>query len=341
MTSAAAFALDASDDDAVILAHAAIRPAFAGSSLWYVLPPSEAPDAGAPLSELVAWCAATAGRDVAGLGAVVGLVHELYTAHGWALAAAQAAVGDRALPVLAASVAALARARFVLATAELVADADPDLEALAELSAPVGGDLARGVIAKLIEAAASDVIPELDADATLDEVASLFEVALPPASPTALAPLADLVGALHALGKDAWTWDATSEWLGGDPLLVVKAIARAQGRTELGILVERVRAELVTMLGALVELAWRECVERVRLAAQHVGSPLAAAVLDLADGAAAAAATRLATATRAHWAGAPGEDLAALCTELLGDPRDVSALWSDHAQAIRAALERT
>ncbi|MEO8554823.1 MAG: hypothetical protein ABI678_32820, partial [Kofleriaceae bacterium] len=184
VTSAAAFALDAGDEAAVELARAAIRPAFAGSPLWYVLPPSEAPDATTPLAELVAWCAATAARDVAGLGAVVGLVHELYAGHGWALAAAQAAVGDRALPEVAANVAALARARFVIATADLVADTDPDLDALAELAAPVGGDLTRGVIAKLIEAAAGDEPPaaaDARAEATLAEVALLFDIALPPA----------------------------------------------------------------------------------------------------------------------------------------------------------------
>ncbi|MEO8549940.1 MAG: hypothetical protein ABI678_08195, partial [Kofleriaceae bacterium] len=55
--------------------------------------------------------------------------------------------------------------------------------------------------------------------------------------------------------------------------------------------------------------------------------------------AAAAAATRLARAARARWTGQPGEELDGLCRELLGDPRDVSALWADHAPAIRAALE--
>jgi len=344
VTSAAAYAIDASDIDAVALARAAIRPAFAGSPLWYALPPSEAPDAGTPLGELVAWCAEAAGRDVAGLGAAIGLVHELYTAHGWAIAAAQAAAGERPLPGgLAATVPALARARFVIATAELVADADPDLAALEELEAPVGGDLARGVLAKLIEAAAGDdetAAGEARAEATLDEVAYLFETALPPAPAAApVAPVEDLLVALHALGKDAWTWGSTAEWLDEDPLLLVKAIARAQGRSRFGVLVEGIRGELMTMLASLVALAWRGCVERVGRAARQVTAPrLDLAVIELAETAAAAAATRLATAAHAHWTGRAGEDLVALCRELLGDPRDVSALWERDAPAIRAAL---
>jgi hypothetical protein len=343
---AAARAIDATAEQAETLAAAAIRPAFAGSPLWFALPPSTAPDAEAPLGELIAWCADV--RDLTALGAAVGLVHEIYAAHGWAVAAAQAAAGERALPDVAGDVAAYARARFVIDTASRVEAAAPDLAALAAVAVePSGGDLVRGALAALIETLAarppSDARPSARAEATLDELAALFEVELAPA-PSARddANLADLWAALHDLGRHAWSWDAVAEWLDADPLIFAKAIARGRGRAEVVALIERVRRELVPRLADTVEASWRAEVERTRRGAVLAEStPLAVAIYELASTAAERAAVRLATAARARWEHRAGEDLATVCAELLGDPRDFSSLWDSHVPAIRAALEST
>ena len=341
---AAARAIGATAEEADVLAAAAVRPAFAGSPLWFALPPSVAPDADAPIGELIGWCAEL--RDHEALGAAVGLVHEVYTAHGWAVTAAQAAAGDRALPDVADAVAARARARFVIETASAVATADPDLAALAAVAAePAGGDLVRGALAALIETVAAQpqiaARPSARAEATLDEVASLFELALPPAvAGRDDASLADLFGAVHDLGRHEWTWDAVAEWRDGDPLIFAKAIARGRGRADVVELIERMRHELGARLAAAVEATWRSEVERTRRAAVLAEStPLAAAIYELASTAAEAAAVRLAAAARARWERRAGEDLATVCAELLGDPRDLSALWEAHVPAVRAALE--
>jgi hypothetical protein len=344
---AAARAIGATAEEANVLAAAAVRPAFAGSPLWFALPPSIAPGADAPVGELIAWCAEL--RDREALGAAVGLVHEVYTAHGWAIAAAQAAAGERVVPDLAEAVAARARARFVIETASAVAEADPDLAALAAVAVePAGGDLVRGALAALIETVAARppiaARPGARAEATLDEVAALFEVALPPAAPPGRddSSLADLWGAVHDLGRHAWTWDAVAEWLDGDPLIFAKAIARGRGRADVVELLERVRQELVARLAAAVEATWRAEVERTRRVAVLADStPLAAAIYELASTAAEHAAVRLATAACARWDHRTGEDLATVYAELLGDPRDTSALWEAHVPAIRAALEAT
>ena len=341
---AAARAIGATTDEAAALAAAAVRPAFAGSPLWFALPPSIAPDADAPLAELIAWCAEL--PDVSALGAAVGLVHEVYAAHGWAIAAAQAAAGERVLPDVEDDVAARARARFVIETASAVAAAAPDLAALAAVAAdPAGGDLVRGVLAAMIETVAAqpaiDARPNARAEATLDEVAALFELELAPA-PTARddSNLADLWAALHDLGRHAWTWDAAGEWLDGDPLIFAKAIARGRGRADVVELIERVRRELVPRLATAVEATWHAEVDRTRRAAVLAEStPLAAAIYELASAAAERAAIRLAAAARARWERRTGEDLATVCAELLGDPRDLSTLWEAHVPAIRAALE--
>jgi hypothetical protein len=321
-----------------------VRPAFAGSPLWFVLPASSAPDAGAPVEDLVAWCAGIGDR--AELDAASGLVHEIYTSHGWAIAAAQAAAGDRALPDVAGDVAAYARARFVIETASTVAEAAPDLAALAAVAAdPAGGDLVRGALAALIETLATrptiDVRPSARAEATLDELAALFEVELAPApAERDDSNLADLWAALHDLGRHAWSWDAVAEWLEGDPMIFAKAIARGRGRADVVALLERVRGEAIARLDDAVAATWRGEVESTRRRAVLAEStPLAVAIYELASTAAERAAARLAAAAHARWDRRPGEDLAAVCAELLGDPRDVSALWDGHAPAIRAALE--
>lgn len=343
---AAARAIGATAEEASALAAAAVRPAFAGSPLWFALPPSVAPYADAPIGELIAWCAELPDREA--LGAAVGLVHEVYAAHGWAIAAAQAAAGERVVPDVAEAVAARARARFVIETASSVAAADPDLAALAAVAAePAGGDLVRGALAALIETVAAQppiaARPSARAEATLDEVASLFEIALPPAAPGRDdASLADLFGAVHDLGRHEWTWDAVAEWLGGDPLIFAKAIARGRGRADVVELIERMRRELVARLAAAVEATWRAEVERTRrVAVLAESTPLAAAIYELASTAAEGAAVRLATAVHARWEHRAGEDLATVSAELLGDPRDVSALWEAHVPAIRAALDAT
>ncbi|MEP6861962.1 MAG: hypothetical protein ABJE66_15165 [Deltaproteobacteria bacterium] len=343
---AAARAIGATAEEANALAVAAVRPAFAGSPLWFALPPNLAPDADAPVGELIAWCAEV--RDGEALGAAVGLVHEVYAAHGWAIAAAQAAAGERVVPDVADAVAARARARFVIETASAVAAADPDLAALAAVAVePAGGDLVRGALAALIDTVAAEppigARPSARAEATLDEVAALFEVALPPAAAGRDdASLADLWGAVHDLGRHPWMWDAVAEWLDGDPLIFAKAIARGRGRADVVELIERMRHELVARLAAAVEATWRAEVERTRrVAVLAESTPLADAIYALASTAAEGAAVRLATAARARWERRAGEELATVCAELLGDPRDLSALWEAHVPAIRAALEAT
>jgi hypothetical protein len=342
---AAANAIDASQEEAIAIATSSVRPGFAGSPLWFALPPSAAPSATAPLAELVEWCAgAVAVRDVAALGEVVGLIHEVYAAHGWAIAAAQAAAGARALPDVAEAVAQRARDAFVVETAALVAACAPDLAALVAIAAePPAGDLVRGVLAKTIEVfAAASPVPSYP-EATLDEIAELFATALPPAPPEPESDrdLDDLLVCIHDLGRHEWSWDHVDEWTTGDPLIIAKAVARGRGFTELVVSLEQIRLDVAEHVTERVAATWREAVERVkRTAVITTASPLADAIAGLADDAAVRAATRLATTAHAQWTGRGDEDLVTVCAELLGDPRDISTLWEAHAPAIRAALER-
>ena len=343
---AAALAIGASRDEATMLATAALRPGLAGSPLWYALPPSAAPSASAPLAELLEYCATAvaAPRDVAGLGAVVGLIHEIYVAHGWAVAAAHAAVGARALPdQLAATVTERARARFVVETERLVAACAPDLAALVAIAAvPPAGDLVRGTLAKLIETFAVTAPAASTPEATLDEVAALFAIELPPAPAIADddRDLDDILVSLHELGRHECSWESVEEWAMGDPLIFAKAVTRGRGFADLTGVLERVRGELAELVTDLVADTWRDAVDHARRAAVMVApAPLADAILDLADAAAARAAERLGAIARTQWQGGRAESIAAVCAELLGDPRDISTLWEAHAPAIRAALE--
>ena len=343
---AAALAIGASRDEATMLATAALRPSLAGSPLWYALSPSAAPSASAPLAELLEYCATAvaAPRDVAGLGALVGLIHEVYAAHGWAVAAAHAAVGARALPDrLAATVTERARERFIVETASVVAACPPDLAALVAIAAvPPAGDLVRGTLAKLIETFALMAPTASTPEATLDEVAGLFAIELPPAAVAEVvdSDLDDVLVSLHELGRHEWSWESVEDWTTGDPLMFAKAVTRGRGFTELTGVLERVRGELAELVTDLVTDTWRDAVERARDAAAIAAAvPLADAILDLADAAAARAAERLGAIARTQWQGGRAESITAVCAELLGDPRDVSTLWEAHVPAIRIALE--
>ena len=343
---AAALAIGASRDEATMLATAALRPSLAGSPLWYALLPSPAPSASAPLAELLEYCATAvaAPRDVAGLGALVGLIHEIYAAHGWAVAAAHAAVGARALPDrLAATVTERARERFIVETANVVAACPPDLAALVAIAAvPPAGDLVRGTLAKLIETFA--LMAPRGEHARGDDRRSRGAVRdrAPPA-PVIAEPLADLddvLVSLHELGRHEWSWESVEDWTTGDPLMFAKAVTRGRGFAELTGVLERVRGELAERVTDLVADTWRDAVDRARDAAVIAApAPLADAILDLADAAAARAAERLGAIVRTQWQGGHAESITAVCAELLGDPRDISTLWEAHVPAIRIALE--
>jgi len=342
---AAANAIDASQEEAIVIATSAVRPELAGSPLWFALPPSVAPSANAPLAELVEWCAgALEERDAVALGEVTGLIHELYSAHGWAIAAAQTAAGSRALPDVAAAVAQRVRDALVIETAALVATCEPDLAALVAIAAePPAGDLVRGVLANTIEVFAATRPTPSYPEATLDEVAALFAIAIPPVTqpePESESNLDDLLTCIHDLGRHEWSWDHVADWTTGDPLIIAKAVARGRGFTELVASLEQVRIDVAELVAEQVTVTWRDAVERTKRTAMiRAASPLADAIAELADAAAVRAVTRLATSAHARWSGRVGEDLAAVCAELLGDPRDISTLWEAHAPAIRDALE--
>jgi hypothetical protein len=350
---AASIVIDASDAETAALVAAARRPELADSPLWRALERVDAPGLDAPLVEVVAWCGRQIGarRDAVALGAVVGAICEAYLVRGWAVAAATVAAGDAAtrLPdfdALADEVAACARARFVGETGDDVAARPAERDVLVEIgAAPPGGDLVRGALAKLIEAVgelepAPGPTCAAQIAATFDRAAAALELPASPDPSTGIVELGDVVACLHDAGSAAWTWDELDTWQFGDPFLYAKAVARGLGAAPLVDVLEDARMKIADLVGKLLDVAWRTEVLAVRgHALEETPSPLAAAIVELASDAAVIAARRVAAAARARWTGAPGEDVRALCAELLGDPRDCPPLWEPSAPAIRALLE--
>ncbi|MFT3700333.1 MAG: hypothetical protein QM831_44725 [Kofleriaceae bacterium] len=338
MIEVVAAAIDATEDEVFALEVGATRAAFVGSPLWYALPPGGMPDPGAPLDDVIDWCGSAIGmrRDVLALGAMIGLVWEIYAAHGWAIAAAHAAIGD--FVEIHAQVAARARDRVIAATAGIVAEMNPDLAALEAVGVePPGGDLVRGTLVSAIRVVA-DEAGRADHEAVIDHVAQMFGLTLPPAPVTNVQPLDDVGAALHDLGRHEWTWAHVAEWRDGDALLLAKAIARGCGAARVVELLVRIRHEVADRLAGLVVEAWHGEVAQVVAQASVFGeTPLVDAVLDLAEGAAARAGLRIARSAVAMWEGGRAEDLRAVCSELLGDPRDVRPLWEAHVDALREA----
>jgi hypothetical protein len=281
----------------------------------------EVPEPGAPLDDLVEFCAGEP------LPLVLALVREAYVHGGWAVTAATL-VADVSWDLVDA-VSRVASARFVeRALGDLDAGA-PMIDRLDAIAEPAPGrELVAAAHARIADAvlvggrAAAARARLGHALATADAV--IAGAPLPDAPDERDVDPGALVAWLAI--DDPWSWASVDAWLRRDPFAPGKAIARVTG-LPIAAMLDEVRAAIASELHALASVAWRRAIADARADAPAVASsPIVDAIVALADAATDYAARRLAS------------EGPAVVGELLGDPRDCPDAWQGSAAAIRAAM---
>ena len=204
----------------------------------------------------------------------------------------------------------------------------PEVDALAAMIAPVGGDEARELFMPLASAA-------MTAPAPTTSAASRFEMVLASAASAGLSPPLVIDNATgpdlrHELGRvlaahaETWSWDLVRTWLDEDAMAFARTIARVAG---LGAWVQALEDIAVTFKASLhgrVQAAWAHTLTTARemLARGAPSDASAVAAADRITAATADIARRLGDAARSARAGVPC-DVYALCVELLDEPRAI------------------
>jgi hypothetical protein len=281
----------------------------------------DVPDRGAPVDELVAYCAN------APLPIGVALVREAYVHGGWAVAAATL-VADVSWDLVE-NVSRAATARFVDDACRELEAGEPIAARLDAIGEPAPGrELSTTARARIIDAALADAR------------AAPARARLAHALMTVDAVIAGTVVPEDAIERDVdrgplvawlaidepWTWASVDAWRHRDPLAPGKAIARAAG-IAIAPLLDEVRIAIARELDGLAAIAWRRAIAAARAELpEAASSPIVDAILALADAATDYAARRLAS------------EGPAVVGELLGDPRNCPDAWQGSAAAIRAAI---